>query len=115
MGGGSGDAVGSSSQEFKGGVLGQNRRPLRSRQRERRVDANPHSGKKERGLLLGKVGTSEFRAAHGRPGFLHQGYEDRTLGKILAREWEDLLFNARRKQGGMLPTPGCYGSGKEKI
>ncbi|RVW35579.1 hypothetical protein CK203_073807 [Vitis vinifera] len=47
--------------------------------------------------------------------FLHQGYEDRTLGKILAREWENLLFNARRKQGGMLPTPGCHGSGKEKI
>ena len=64
---------------------------------------------------MGKVGTGEFRAADGRPGFLHQGYEDRTLGEILAREWENLLFNVRLKQGGMFPTPGCHGSGKEKI
>ncbi|RVX23914.1 hypothetical protein CK203_000158 [Vitis vinifera] len=37
------------------------------------------------------------------------------IGKILAREWENLLFNARRKQGGMLPTPGCHGREKKRF
>ncbi|RVX07586.1 hypothetical protein CK203_025235 [Vitis vinifera] len=35
--------------------------------------------------------------------------------KLWQENGENLLFNARRKQGGMLPTPGCHGSGKKKI
>ena len=41
--------------------------------------------------------------------------KDCPLGETLARKWEIFLFSARRKQGGMFPSPGGYRSGKEEI